>query len=169
MRLVSPLIEYFFAKKWMKPVGNEEGELSKSVYVPFTSTGAYIVGDGKAFYFQPDKDLDHKRSVITGIEVVDVTTNAKIHPYQSQNPSVQDNIAASVAATGMLVVSNTKRDIIATLPLFGLIRRLNQGKPTYVWFDNIIWQDCYLLFTDITSTAASAANGVWLRVYYKKK
>lgn len=169
MRLVSPLIEYFIAKKWMKPVGNEEGEYSKSVYVPFTASGAYVVGDGKAFYFQPDKDLDYKRAVITGIEVVDFTTNEKIHPYQSQNPSVQDTIAASIAATGMLVMSNSKREVINTLPLFCLIRRLNQGKQTYTWLEDSIWQDCYLLFTDISSTGASAANGVWLRVYYRKK
>jgi len=92
-----------------------------------------------------------------------------MQPYQSQNPSVQDTIAASIAATGMLVMSNSKREVINTLPLFGLIRRLNEGKQTYTWLEDSIWQDCYLLFTDISSTGASAANGVWLRVYYRKK
>jgi hypothetical protein len=91
---------------------------------------------------------------------VDETTNDVII-----NPLVRDNFPAANLVSAVLYVSNLNREIIATLPLVSLIRRLNLGKLTFTHFTEQVWQNCYVEFTD--ASVITSAVGLWFRVYYK--
>jgi hypothetical protein len=157
MRLISPLIEYLTVSKKMKQVGSYEGAYTKSVYLPFTSNATV----GKQYYFNPDEVLDSKNNFITTIEMVDTVTNATAPTTPTTDP-----LSAAQAAQGYLYICNTKREILATLPLYALIRRLQAGKPQYLYFDEpVIWQNCFIQFESL-GTAITTAHSVWLRVTY---
>lgn len=157
MRLISPLIEYLTVSKKMKQVGSYEGAYTKSVYLPFASNATV----GQQYYFNPDEVLDSANNFITSIELVDSVTNATC----LTNPTT-DPLSATQAAQGYLYICNTKREILATLPLYTLIRRLQAGKPQYLYFDEpVIWQNCFIQFESLSSPVTTA-NSVWLKVSY---
>ena len=157
MRLVSPLIEYLFASKKMKQVGSYEGSYTKSVYMPFTSNALI----GTSYYMQPDQVLDSINNEITAIEVVDSATNATAPTVPATDP-----LSTTQAAQGYFYFCNMKREVIAYVPLYSLIRRLNAGKVQFTNFDDpIVWQNCFVQF-DSLGTAITTANSVWLRVTY---
>ena len=160
MRLVSPLIEYLLASKKMKQVGSYEGSYTKSVYMPFTANAR--VGD--SYYMQPDEVLDSKNNDITAIELVDSTTNATAPTIPATDP-----LSSTQATQGYFYFCNLKREVIAYVPLYSLIRRLNAGKVQFCNFDEpIVWQNCFIQF-DSLGTAITTANSVWLRVTYSPK
>ena len=157
MRLISPLIEYLTVSKKMKQVGSYEGAYTKSVYLPFTSNATV----GKQYYFNPDEVLDSANNFITAIEMVDGVTNATAPTVPTTDP-----LSAAQASQGYLYICNTKREILATLPLYALIRRLQAGKPQYLYFDDpVIWQNCFIQFESL-GTAITTAHSVWLKVTY---
>ena len=157
MRLISPLIEYLTVSKKMKQVGSYEGAYTKSVYLPFTSNATL----GQQYYFQPDEVLDSQNNFITTIELVDSVTNATAPTVPTTDP-----LSATQASQGYLYICNTKREILATLPLYTLIRRLQAGKPQYLYFDEpVVWQNCFIQFESLGS-AITTANSVWLKVSY---
>lgn len=157
MRLISPLLEYLTVSKKMKQVGSYEGAYTKSVYLPFTSNATL----GQQYYFQPDEALDSKNNFITGIEMVDTVTNATAPTVPTTDP-----LSTTQARQGYLYICNLNREILATLPLYTLIRRLNAGKPTYLYFDEpVVWQNCFIQFESL-GTAITTAHSVWLKVTY---
>ena len=157
MRLISPLIEYLTVSKKMKHVGSYEGAYTKSVYLPFTSNATV----GQQYYLQPDEVLDSQNNFITTIELVDSVTNATAPTVPTTDP-----LSATQASQGYLYICNTKREILATLPLYTLIRRLQAGKPQYLYFDDpVIWQNCFIQFESL-GTAITTAHSVWLKVSY---
>ncbi|NBO79236.1 MAG: hypothetical protein EBV27_06380 [Actinobacteria bacterium] len=157
MRIISPLIEYLTVSKKMKQVGSYEGAYTKSVYLPFTSNATL----GQQYYFQPDEVLDSQNNFITGIELVDSVTNATAPTVPSTDP-----LSATQATQGYLYICNLNREVLATLPLYTLIRRLNAGKPTYLYFDEpVVWQNCFIQFESL-GTAITTAHSVWLKVTY---
>ena len=156
MALVSPIVQYFLANNMAKPYADIEGDKSISVYLPFSANG----NTQESYYFDSNSLLDSGNAIITGIEVVDETTNDVII-----NPLVRDNFPAANLVSGVLYVSNLNREIIATLPLVSLIRRLNLGKLTFTHFTEQVWQNCYVEFTD--ASVITSAVGLWFRVYYK--
>jgi hypothetical protein len=157
MRLISPLIEYLTVSKKMKQVGSYEGAYTKSVYLPFTSNATI----GQQYYLQPDEVLDSQNNFITTIELVDSVTNATAPTVPTTDP-----LSATQASQGYLYICNTKREILATLPLYTLIRRLQAGKPQYLYFDEpVVWQNCFIQFESLGS-AITTANSVWLKVSY---
>lgn len=157
MRLISPLLEYLTVSKKMKQVGSYEGAYTKSVYLPFTSNATL----GQQYYFQPDEVLDSKNNFITGIEMVDTVTNATAPTVPTTDP-----LSTTQARQGYLYICNLNREVIATLPLYTLIRRLNAGKPTYLYFDEpVVWQNCFIQFESL-GTAVTTAHSVWLKVTY---
>jgi hypothetical protein len=157
MRLISPLLEYFTVSKKMKQVGSYEGAYTKSVYLPFTSNATL----GQQYYFQPDEVLDSKNNFITGIELVDTVTNATAPTVPTTDP-----LSTTQARQGYLYICNLNREVLATLPLYTLIRRLNAGKPTYLYFDDpVVWQNCFVQFESL-GTAVTTAHSVWLKVTY---
>ena len=160
MRIISPLIEYLTVSKKMKEVGSYEGAYTKSVYLPFTATALV----GTQYYFPPDEVLDSKNNLITGISLTDSSTNATAPTTPTTDP-----LTPGQAAQGYLYICNEKREILTTLALTTLIRRLNAGKPQYLYFDDpVVWQNCFIQFESL-GTAITTAHSVWLVVTYSPK
>lgn len=160
MRIISPLIEYFYASKKMKEVGSYEGVYTKSVYLPFQTTALL----GTQYYFPPDEVLDSVNNLITGISLTDSGTNSIAPTVPSTDP-----LSPVQASQGYLYICNSNREVIATLPLFTLIRRLQAGKPTYLFFDQpVVWQNCFIQFESL-GTVINQAHSIWLTVSYSPK
>lgn len=116
-------------------------------------------------YFASDTMLDWYNAEITGIEFIPSETQAQF--FNGTNRYVS-NIPATAPAllTGVLYISNLKRELIAQIPLSTLIRSNNLGKLTFTEFTTQIWQNCYVEFVDITGL--NPDNGLEFRVYYKE-
>ena len=157
MRIISPLIEYLTVSKKMKQVGSYEGAYTKSVYLPFASNATL----GQQYYFNPDEVLDSVNNFITTIELVDSVTNSTCLTSPTTDP-----LSSTQAKQGYLYICNTKREILATLPLYTLIRRLNAGKPQYLYFDEpVVWQNCFVQFESLSSPITTS-NSIWFKVTY---
>ena len=157
MRLVSPLIDYLFASGKMKQVGSYEGSYTKSVYMPFTSNALI----GTSYYMAPDTILNSKNNEITAIEIVDSLTNTIAPTVPATDP-----LSVAQAKQGYFYFCNMKREVIASVSLAVLIRRLNAGKVQFLQFDDpIVWQNCFIQF-DSLGTAITTSHSVWLRVTY---
>ena len=140
-KVISPLVNFLETRGYIKPFAGIEGERSKIVTLNFPS-GAQ---NGDPFYFASDSTLDYNNSTITAIELVDVTTLIDNNTAQGY----KDNITTASAAYGYLVFSDNKRNEIAMIPLYNLVRRLNNGKTTFLNINTQIWGDCYVAVTDI--------------------
>ena len=141
----------------MKQVGSYEGSYTKSVYMPFTSNALI----GTSYYMAPDPILNSVNNEITAIELVDSVTNATAPTVPATDP-----LSTGQAAQGYFYFCNMNREVIASIPLYSLIRRLNSGKVQFCNFDDtIVWQNCFVQF-DSLGTAITTANSVWLRVTY---
>ena len=160
---VSPLVEKMTERRWIRPTQGRQGEFLKSVYLPFATTGNYSVATGKTIYFQPDATLTSSNVVITGIELVDITTNTTLDTAQG----TRTNLSANAATLGYFVLSNSRREIIAQIPLACLILNLNGGRPTFTYFDDFQWENCSIYFSD--ATGITAANGAWFKIFYTTK
>jgi hypothetical protein len=160
---VSPLVEKMTENRWIRPTQGRQGEYLKSVYLPFTASGNYSVATGRSIYFQPDSTLTSDKVIITGIELVDITTNTTLDTPNG----TRTNLSANQASLGYVVISNTRREIIAQIPLACLILNLNGGRPTFTYFDDFQLENCSIYFSN--SAGTSAANGAWFKVFYNKK
>jgi hypothetical protein len=150
LKLISPLVNFLETRGYIKPFAGIEGERSKIVTLNFPA-GAQ---NGDPFYFASDSSLDYSNSTITAIELVDVTTLSNVNTVQGY----KDDITTTSAAFGYLVFSDNKRQEIAMIPLYNLVRRLNNGKTTFLCINTQIWQNCYVAVTDINQfTIASTA------------
>lgn len=156
MRIVSPLIKYFFDTDKARGVGCVEGERSKTIVLPITTIQPFT-----PIYFQPDNNLTN--SVIKSVECV---SGENLTPV-FQGGKAYDNPVAAQLAGAILVLSNLKREIIAELPLYTLIRSVNQGKASFTQFKDIDWQACYVFIPSVGTLATS--NAICLRVYYSDK
>ena len=160
MKIVSPLLEYLFANKMMKQVGSYEGEYTKSVYLPFSTTALV----GTQYYFTPDEVLDSANNTIRCIEIVDSLTNA-VAPVSP----ARDNLSIAQLRQGSLYLTNRKREIVAQIPLALLVRRLNAGKVTFFDYPgNLNWHSCFIQF-DSLSTGINQTHCLTLRVSYFPK
>jgi hypothetical protein len=160
---VSPLVEKMTQNRWIRPTEGRQGEFLKSVYLPFTTTGNYSVLTGKSIYFQPDATLTSQNVIITGIELVDFATNNTI----DGNSGTRQNLANTEATLGYFVLSNSKREIIAQIPMACLILRLNGGRPTFTYWEDFQWENCSIYFS--SASGITDANGAWFKVFYNKK
>lgn len=143
LRVVSPLVEYLTDGGFIQPFAAEEGVRSKIVTLNFPDNPQ----NGDPFYFDSDTSLDCTDAVITAVEFVDAITQVS----GPTNQGAKDGINAAQAAYGYLVFSDNQRLEIATVPLYNLIRRLNNGKTTFTRIDTQIWQNCYVAVTDIAA------------------
>ena len=159
-----PMLMDEYAKRHMAmPFGDIVCEKFKSVYLPFQATGMYAPGTGKSFYFQPDTEIDGSHAIIKGIELVNVTALGVQYGPQGR----RDNLANTQADDGILYISNINREIIATIPLYDLIRSVNAGKLLFTHFTNHLWQQCYVEFMD--GSVISSTHGLQFIVYYDSK
>jgi hypothetical protein len=159
-KVISPLVEYLEKQGCIKPFAGMEGERSKIVTLNFPTNPQ----NGDPFYFTSDSTLDYSNACITAIEFVDAITLVT----GDTNQGAKDSINAAQAAYGYLVFANNRREEIAVIPLYNLIRRLNDGKTTFLKIDTQIWQNCYVAVTDIAafSTGSTAFR---FRVSYVPK
>lgn len=156
MKILSPLLSYFNATGKMKAVGCVEGEFSKTIVLPITN-----IQNSFTLYFNPDNELSD--SVIKSVELL-TSTNLSV---VQKNGRTYDNLSAAQAAGGILVLSNSRREILASMPLNTIVRSTNQGKATFTNFSDVIWESCYVFFPSPVGVADTYA--VTLRVYFDKK
>ena len=154
--VVSPIINYFLTHNLCKDYTAIEGEMSTLVTLNFPNTGNYQ----NSYYFASQTMLDGQNATITAIEIVPSTELTTL-------PTGQTNVDSSILPNGVLYVSNLKRQIIATLPLYGLQRSANNGKPTFTYFNDQVWQNCYVEFTSNNFTTPTTP--LTFRVYYVNK
>jgi hypothetical protein len=161
MALISPIIEEYRKCHRLKQVGSYDGNKSKVVSLPFNN---FTPIDGFNFYFPADPMLDGENVVITEISVVSSTAQSQVF---SRNGTVVDNYPASQLNQAILVMVDKDQTVLATLPLYTLCQEVNGGKPSFVWFDSHVWQNCYILF-DAQLTPATS-YGLNIRVTYLDK
>jgi len=154
--VVSPIINYFLTNNLCKDYTAIEGEMSTLVTLNFPNTGNYQ----NSYYFASQTMLDGQNCTITAIEVVPSTELTIL-------PTGQTNVDSSILPNGVLYLSNLKRQIIATLPLYGLQRSANNGKPTFTYFNDQVWQNCYVEFT--ANNFTTPTTPLTFRVYYVNK
>jgi len=160
LKLISPLVNFLETRGYIKPFAGIEGERSKIVTLNFPA-GAQ---NGDPFYFASDSSLDYSNSTITAIELVDVTTLSNVNTVKGY----KDDITTTSAAFGYLVFSDNKRQEIAMIPLYNLVRRLNNGKTTFLCINTQIWQNCYVAVTDINQFSVNS-TAFTFRVSYVPK
>ena len=156
MRIITPLLEQFKVNRWFKPIGCIEGEYSKTITLPVSSTSI-----GQQLYFNSDTELDN--AIIKTIELV-ISTNSIITNYQNQ---VLDTISQSLSTQVILTLSNNSREVISQMPLSSLTRSYNSGKPAFFLLGDIVWQNCYVEIVD--NTGFSTSKGFFFRVTYDRK
>ena len=154
--VVSPIINYFLTNNLCKDYTGIEGERSTLVTLNFPNTGNYQT----SYYFSSQTMLDGTNATITAIEIVPSTELTIL-------PTGQTNVDSSILPNGVLYVSNLKRQLIATLPLYGLQRTVNGGKPTFTYFNDQCWGNCYVEFTSTGFTTPTTP--LTFRVYYLPK
>ncbi len=164
--VVSNVLEAYCKSNMAVPYADPiEGEY-KSVYMPFQATGQYSQGIQKAYYFQPDNQLDGDNAVIKGLELV---TGNVAQGFYAQG-AIRDNMPPfpdASLSTGVLYISNLKREILATLPLIDLARDVNGGKLLRTFFTQHLWQNCYIEF--VNPAVVQAISGIQLIVYYEER
>jgi hypothetical protein len=158
MKIVSPIIEYFKATGKMKSVGAIEGDRSDTIVIPVSSTQNNAV-----LYFNPDESITS-----ANIKSIEVLPSETLGASQF-NGRAYDNIPLNNTQYGLIVLSNIRREIIATFPLSTLVRSTNQGKATYVDFTDVVWENCYVIFPNLSGSGISTNNCVTVRLYYNEK
>lgn len=156
MNIILPLLQQFKDNRWFKQVGCIEGEFSKTITLNLPSTQL-----GQQIYFNSDTELDN--AIIKTIEVV-INTNQANTIYQN---SALDTITSGLATRAILTISNNQREVISQMPLYTLIRSLNQGKPAYFYLNDVIWQNCYIEL--LNTTGFTTSLGFFIRVTYDRK
>jgi len=156
MNIITPLLAQFKSNRWSKPVGCIEGEYSKTITLPVSTTSI-----GQQLYFNSDTEIDN--AIIKTIELV-INTNSIVTQYQNSN---LDSITQAMSSRAILTLSNNSREVISQMPLSSLVRSYNTGKPAFFLLGDIIWQNCYVELVD--NTSYSTNNGFFFRVTYDRK
>jgi len=157
---VPQIMDGYMDNNMAMPFADPVSATYKAVYMPFASTGLYQPAVGKPMYFQPDHKLDGKNAVIRGIELLTSTEQ----PFFYNNGTQKDNLTPTALRNGLLYICNIEREIIATIPLYDLLRGQNGGKLLLTDFRTHVWQGCYVEFTNIVGIGS--ANGLAFLVYY---
>ena len=157
---VRKIMDVYDNRNMAMPFGDIVAQKYKSVYIPFSATGTYAPALGKSLYFRPDPELDSGKCIIKGIQLVSASEETSNMGWGV----VKDNLPVAILSKGILFISNTKREVIATLPMNNLIRVANNGKLTMTHFTEQIWQNCYVEFFDVVGIAA--INGLQFNIFY---
>ena len=157
---VPQIIDGYREHNMAMPFGDIVSKAYKVVYMPFQATGLYEPAVGKPMYFQPDHKLDGNNAIIRGIELLTSTEQT----FFNFNGQQKDNLTPASLHHGLLNICNIEREIIATIPLYDLIRRVNGGKLLFTEFKTHVWQGCYVELMSIAGI--SSVNGLQFIVYY---
>ena len=158
-RLISPIVNYFLSNNLARNYTDVKGELSELVTLDFPTQNYQ-----QAYYFAPKTKLDGTQSIITAISVIGDTLEAGSPGGLLNLPSGEQNFPGQYFNYGVLYISNLKREIIAELPLWNLNPNNNNGKPFFTYFEDVLWQNCYVKFTTLAFT--SAIRPLAFQVYY---
>ena len=170
--LISPLIQHMYQNHMAMPFGDCNCSYSESVYFEFSATGNNQAVIGKPIYFASNSDLDGENSIITGIECID---NTRL-PFLPTNAGAV-NLSQDECRRVTFTLSNARREEIATIPCFTLIRGTTGSATTLqsqaknypmFWVENQLWQNCYVTIQDIAG-AIGVGAGMYFNVYYIKK
>jgi len=77
--------------------------------------------------------------------------------------------SADTYKAGILVLSDIQREVIAEIPLRSIVRNINKGKATFTNFEKVVWDNCYVYYTDPSGVGLTTDNITTLRVYYTPK
>lgn len=157
---VRRIMDAYGVNNMAQPFGDIVAQKYKSVYIPFSATGTYAPAVGKALYFRPDPELDCRNCIIKGIQLISINEAASNLGWGE----IKDNLPVSTLIKGILYISNTKREVIATLPFHNLIKFVNNGKLNMTYFTQQIWQNCYVEFVDVLGI--TAVNGLQFNIFY---
>jgi hypothetical protein len=117
-------------------------------------------------YFASQSILDGQNCTITAITLIPSDELGKT-PEGKTNPTTR-----SIYTNAVLYMANLRREIIAELPLEQLIapsigeNNGNKGKPCLTWFNDQIWQNCYVQFT---TTGTPSNEALVFVVHYRKR
>lgn len=158
---VPEIMDGYGQRNMAMPFADVTSAKYKAVYMPFQSTGLYQPAIGKPMYFQPDHTLDGGKAIIRGIELIDSTQEVRM----DVNGQQRDNLTPTQLRQGLLYICNIQREIIATIPLYDLLKTQNSGKLLLTDFREHVWQGCYVEFTDIAGVSGGT-HGLKFIVYY---
>lgn len=150
-------MNYFLSNNMAKDYTAIEGEMCTFVQLNPPLNASFQ----EPIYFDSQTMLDGQNATITGIEFLTPTTlsnaiNGDVNEYTD-----------SVAKYGILTISDLKRQIIAQLPLSSLITTNNNGKIKFTFFNDQVWQNCYVEFNLANFT--SPTQPLMFNIYYVPK
>jgi hypothetical protein len=156
-QVISPIMNYFLANNMAKDYTTVEGEMCQFVQINPTSNASFQ----EPIYFNSQTMLDGENATITGIELL-TPTSLILSPEGLVN-----DYTNSTARYGILYISDLKRQIIAQLPLYSLVTQNNGGKIKFTFFNEQVWQNCYIEFN--LNNFTTPTQPLMFNVYYIPK
>ena len=150
-------MNYFLANNMAKDYTTVEGEMCQFVQINPTSNASFQ----EPIYFNSQTMLDGENATITGIEFL-TPTSLLLSPEGLVN-----DYTNSTAKYGILYISDLKRQIIAQLPLYSLVTQNNGGKIKFTFFNDQVWQNCYIEFN--LNNFTTPTQPLMFNVYYIPK
>jgi hypothetical protein len=105
--------------------------------------------------------LDGENATITGIEFLTPTS------LSNNTEGLVNDYSNSTAKYGILYISDLKRQVIAQLPLYSLVTQNNGGKIKFTFFNDQVWQNCYIEFN--LNNFTTPTQPLMFNVYYVPK
>jgi len=156
-QVISPIMNYFLSNNMAKDYTTIEGEMCTFVQINPPDSASFQ----EPIYFDSQTMLDGENATITGIEF--------LIPSELSNSINGDSneFTNSLTQYGVLTISDLKRQIIAQLPLWSLVTSNNNGKIKFTFFNDQVWQNCYVEFN--LSSFTQPNQPLMFNVYYVPK
>jgi hypothetical protein len=156
-QVISPIMNYFLANNMAKDYTTTEGEMCQFVQINPTLNNSFQ----EPIYFNSNTMLDGENATITGIEFLTPTS------LSNSPEGLVNDYTNSTAKYGILVISDLKRQLIAQLPLYSLVTQNNNGKIKFTFFNDQVWQNCYVEFN--LNNFTTPTQPLMFNVYYIPK
>jgi hypothetical protein len=156
-KVISPIINYFLANNMCKEYTDVEGEMCQFVEINPTLNANFQ----EPIYFDSNTMLDGENATITGIEFLIPST------LSNSPDGLVNDYTNAIAKYGVLVISDLKRQTIAQLPLYSLVTQNNNGKIKFTFFNDQVWQNCYIEFN--LNNFTTPTQPIMFNVYYVPK
>jgi hypothetical protein len=156
-QVISPIMNYFLANNMAKDYTTIEGEMCQFIQINPTLNANFQ----EPIYFDSQTMLDGENATITGIEFLTPTSLSNSINGDS------NEYTNAIAKYGVLTISDLKRQIIAQLPLYSLVTTNNNGKIKFTFFNDQVWQNCYLEFN--LNNFTTPTQPLMFNVYYVPK
>jgi hypothetical protein len=150
-------MNYFLANNMAKEYTDVEGEMCQFVQINPTLNNSFQ----EPIYFDSNTMLDGQNATITGIEFLTPTS------LSGTTGGLSNEYYNSIAKYGIMVVSDLKRQLIAQLPLYSLVTQNNGGKIKFTFFNDHVWQNCYIEFNLANFT--TPLQPLMFNIYYVPK